>query len=85
MMAAARLYATDGSNYRQVPIGVVIPNPSMMSLQRLPPAAGTARRYFPAAGAPVLQANAATLPSHGYVQVSQSHSRAGPGEKNRTR
>ncbi|MFL5262820.1 MAG: FAD-binding and (Fe-S)-binding domain-containing protein, partial [Anaeromyxobacteraceae bacterium] len=40
------LYATDGSNYRQVPIGVVVPR----SLDELPEIVATCRRH----GAPVL-------------------------------
>jgi hypothetical protein len=36
------LYATDGSNYRQVPIGVVIPAASTMSSRPLPPLADLA-------------------------------------------
>src|SRR5271165_479743 len=38
------LYATDGSNYRQVPIGVVIPRDVTTSCRRLPFAVPAARR-----------------------------------------
>ena len=37
------LYATDASNYRQVPIGVVVPRGGGRRRRRWPPAAGTAR------------------------------------------
>ena len=58
------LYATDGSNYRQVPIGVVIPrdvDDVDRDGRRLPRA--TARRSSRAAAAPAWPAAAATSPS----------------------
>ena len=58
------LYATDGSNYRQVPIGVVIPREQGgrgRDRRRLP--AISARRSSGAAAAPAWPASAATSPS----------------------
>ncbi len=57
------LYATDGSNYRQVPIGVVIPK----SVDDVIATVAACRRHgapvFPAAAAPALPASAAMSPS----------------------
>ena len=58
------LYATDGSNYRQVPIGVVIPrdvDDVVATVARLP--RSTARRSSRAAAARASPASAATSPS----------------------
>ena len=52
MTAAARLYATDGSNYRQVPIGVVIPK----SVDDVIATVAACRRH----GAPVLSRGGGT-------------------------
>ena len=53
--ATARSTATDGSNYRQLPIGVVIPRDGRRrGRDRRASAASTARRSSPAAAAPSL-------------------------------
>ena len=58
------LYATDGSNYRQVPIGVVVPRErGRRDRDRSTSAAGTARRSSRAAAARAWPAAAATSPS----------------------
>ena len=54
------LYATDASNYRQVPIGVVLPRAPTTSRRWSRSAATTARRCSPAAAAPASPASAAT-------------------------
>ena len=54
------LYATDASNYRQVPIGVVIPRDVKMCWKLSPPAMIPARRCCAVAVAPALPANVAT-------------------------
>jgi hypothetical protein len=46
---ARALYATDASNYRQVPVGVVFRPPHRTSSKRSVPAANTAFRSSPAA------------------------------------
>ncbi len=54
------LYATDGSNYRQAPIGVVIPRTLRMSCRRSPPRIALARRSFHVVAARAWPASAAT-------------------------
>ena len=54
------LYATDASNYRQVPIGVVVPRTSTTSSPPWRSAASMARRSSRAAAAPASPASAAT-------------------------
>jgi len=53
------LYATDGSNYRQIPIGIVLPRDADDVLAT----AALCRRFSAAAEALLLLANAATSPS----------------------
>ena len=57
------LYATDGSNYRQVPIGVVLPRDEDDVVAAMACAASTARRCCRAAAARASRASAATSPS----------------------
>ena len=58
------LYATDASNYRQVPIGVVLPRDATTWSQTVRVCrAATARRSSRAAAAPAWPASAATSPS----------------------
>ena len=57
------LYATDASNYRQVPIGVVLPKSAADVEAAFGSAAATAPRRSPAAAAPASPASAATSPS----------------------
>ena len=57
------LYATDGSNYRQAPIGVVIPRARAgCRNDRAARPRSTAPRSSPAAAAPAWPASAATSP-----------------------
>src|SRR5919197_2857667 len=61
------LYATDGSNYRQVPIGVVLPR----DIDDIMATVATARRY----GAPVLARGG----GHRYVQIPAPYPGPRPG------
>ena len=54
------LYATDASNYRQVPIGIVTPRDRDEVIETVRFAASTRRRSWRAAAAPALPARAAT-------------------------
>lgn len=56
------LYATDASNYRQVPIGVVLPKAKKISSIRLRYVKNIMRRFYRAVAAQVLPAPAAMLP-----------------------
>jgi FAD/FMN-containing dehydrogenase len=58
--AAARLYATDASNYRQVPIGVVIPTTVEDVIAAVEVCRAHACRSCRAAAAPACAASAAT-------------------------
>ena len=52
------LYAADASNYRQVPLAVVVPRTSTICSPRSPPAAATTCRFCRAAAARRRTANA---------------------------
>ena len=54
------LYATDGSNYRQVPIGVVVPKSKEDVERTVAVSESLAHQFFPAEGEPALPVNAAT-------------------------
>ena len=52
------LYAADASNYRQVPLAVVVPRTSTICWKRSPLAAATTCRFSRAAAAPRRTVNA---------------------------
>ena len=76
------LYATDASNYRQVPIGVVIPRDVEDVIATVAPSpANSARPFCAAAAAPAWPASAATSPSCWTFEVHDQH----PGDRSRAR
>ena len=56
------LYATDGSNYRQIPIGLVIPRDADDVIAAVAACRNSTRRFCPAAPALASPDNAATSP-----------------------